>query len=116
VGTSTRQTTRATELAGIELERGALIGAVLSSANRDPRRFTDPDRFDIGRKEGAHLAFAIGSHFCLGAWFGRHLARVSLNVLLDRLPNLRLDPDRPVTLTGWEFRAPDSTWVRWDLA
>jgi hypothetical protein len=114
VGTSTRQTTAATELAGIELEQGALIGAVLSSANRDPRRFTDPDRFDIGRKEGAHLAFAIGSHFCLGAWFGRHLARVSLNVLLDRLPSLRLDPDRPITLAGWEFRAPDSTWVRWD--
>jgi len=114
VGTSTRQTTRATELAGVELERGALIGAVLSSANRDPTRFTDPDRFDIGRKQGAHLAFAIGTHFCLGAWFGRHLARVSLNVLLDRLPNLRLDPDRPVTLSGWEFRAPDSAYVRWD--
>jgi cytochrome P450 len=116
VGTSTRQTTRATELAGVSLEQGALIGAVLSSANRDPRRFTDPDRFDIHRREGAHLAFAIGSHFCLGAWFGRHLARVSLDVLLDRLPNLRLDAERPVTLSGWEFRAPDSTCVRWDVA
>jgi hypothetical protein len=116
VGTSTRQTTTATELAGVPLEEGALIGAVLSSAGRDLSRFTDPDRFDIGRKEGAHLAFAIGSHFCLGAWFGRYLARVSLDVLLDRLPNLRLDPDRPVTLSGWEFRAPDSTWVRWDAA
>jgi cytochrome P450 len=114
VGTSTRQTTTATELAGVGLDRGSLIGAVLSSANRDPRRFSDPDRFDIHRKEGAHLAFAVGSHFCLGAWFGRHLARVSLEILLDRLPNLRLDPDRPATLSGWEFRAPDSTWVRWD--
>jgi cytochrome P450 len=114
VGTSTRQTTHATELAGIELEQGALIGAVLSSANRDPRRFTDPDRFDIYRKEGAHLAFAVGNHFCLGAWFGRHLARVSLEILIDRLPSLRLDPDRPARLSGWEFRAPDSTWVRWD--
>ena len=116
VGTSTRQTTRATELAGAPLEEGALIGAVLSSAGRDPSRFTHPDRFDIGRKEGAHLAFAIGSHFCLGAWFGRYLARVSLDVLLDRLPNLGLDPERPVTLSGWEFRAPDATWVRWDAA
>ena len=115
VGTSTRQTTRATELAGVELDEGALIGAVLSSANRDPRRFTDPDRFDIHRKEGAHLAFAIGSHFCLGAWFGRHLARVSLDILLDRLPGLRLDPERPATMSGWEFRAPDSAWVRWDV-
>jgi cytochrome P450 len=114
VGTSTRQTTQPVALGGVELAQGALIGAVLSSANRDPSRFADPDRFDIGRKQGAHLAFAIGSHFCLGAWFGRHLARVSLNVLLDRLPNLRLDPDRAVTLSGWEFRAPDSTWVRWD--
>ena len=114
VGTSTRQTTQVTELAGAQLEQGALIGAVLSSANRDPRRFTDPDRFDIHRKEGAHLAFAVGNHFCLGAWFGRHLARVSLEILLERLPNLRLDPDRPATLGGWEFRAPDSTWVHWD--
>ena len=115
VGTSTRQTTRAVELAGVDLPHGALVGAVLSSANRDPRRFTDPDRFDVHRKEGAHLAFAVGTHFCLGAWFGRHLARVSLELLLDRLPALRLNPDRPTTLSGWEFRAPDSLWVRWDV-
>jgi cytochrome P450 len=116
VGTSTRQTTESVELGGVELPAGALIGAVLASANRDPRRFTDPARFDIRRGEGAHLAFAIGNHFCLGAWFGRHLARVSLDILLDRLPGLRLDPERPVALSGWEFRAPDSTWVRWDPA
>jgi cytochrome P450 len=114
VGTSTRQTTRPTELAERDLREGALIGAVLSSANRDPRRWTEPDRFDIHRREGAHLAFAIGSHFCLGAWFGRHLARMSTDILLDRLPNLRLDPDRPAELRGWEFRAPLSTCVRWD--
>jgi len=116
VGTSTRQATRETELAGTPLAEGSLIGAVLSSANRDPRRWSDPDRFDVHRKEGAHLAFAIGSHFCLGAWFGRHLARVSVDVLLDRLPKLRLGPDRPVELRGWEFRAPTSTWARWDPA
>jgi cytochrome P450 len=116
VGTSTRQATRDVELAGIPLPRGALIGAVLSSANRDPRHWREPDRFDIHRKEGAHLAFAIGTHFCLGAWFGRHLARVSLEILLERLPGLRLDPDRPPVLSGWEFRAPDSTWVLWDPA
>ena len=73
VGTATRQTTQPTELSGVELPEGALIGAVLSSANRDPRRYKGPDRFDLHRKEGAHLAFSIGNHFCLGAWFGRHL-------------------------------------------
>jgi cytochrome P450 len=114
VGTSTRQTTTSTSLGGTGLPAGELIGAVLSSANRDPRRFTDPDRFDVHRKEGAHLAFAVGTHLSLGAWFGRHLARVSLELLLDRLPNLRLDPARPVEVRGWEFRAPRSTFVRWD--
>ncbi len=116
VGTSTRQTTRSVEVAGVDLAEGALIGAVLSSANRDPRRWTDPDRFDVHRREGAHLAFAAGTHFCLGAWFGRYLARVSLDRLLDRLPGLALDPDRPVTLSGFEFRAPDSLWVSWKPA
>jgi cytochrome P450 len=113
VGTSTRQTTRPVTLAGVDLGEGSLIGAVLSSANRDPRRFTDPDRFDVRRKEGAHLAFAVGTHFCLGAWFGRHLARVSMEILFDRLPGLGLDAARPVTCRGWEFRAPDSLWVAW---
>ena len=114
VGTATRQTTGPTELAGVALEQGSLIGAVLSSANRDPRRWTDPDRFDVHRREGAHLAFSAGAHFCLGAWFGRHLSRVTLDLALDRLPGLELDATRPVTLSGWEFRAPDSLWVRWD--
>jgi cytochrome P450 len=113
VGTSTRQTTHPVNLAGTDLDEGALLGAVLSSANRDPRRFTEPDRFDLHRKEGQHLAFAAGTHFCLGAWFGRHLARVSMEILFDRLPGLRLDPERPVTCRGWEFRAPDSLWVGW---
>ena len=116
VGTATRQTTEGLELAGVELERGALIAAVLSSANRDPRRWTDPDRYDVHRKEGAHLAFSAGTHFCLGAWFGRHLARVTLDLALDRLPELELVAARPVTLSGWEFRAPDSLWTRWRTA
>jgi cytochrome P450 len=113
VGTSTRQTTRPVTLAGTDLPEGALIGAVLSSANRDPRRFREPDRFDVHRKEGQHLAFAAGTHFCLGAWFGRHLARVSIEILLTRLPELELVPERPVSCRGWEFRAPDSLWLRW---
>lgn len=114
VGTATRQTTKAVALADAELEPGALIGAVLSSANRDPRRWNEPDRFDVHRREGAHLAFSAGTHFCLGAWFGRHLARVTLDLVLDRLPGLELDASRPVGLSGWEFRAPDSLWVRWE--
>jgi cytochrome P450 len=116
VGTSTRQTTRDTTLAGVDLPEGVLIGAVLASANRDPRRFTEPEQFDIHRKEGAHLAFAAGNHFCLGAWLGRYQTRATLEAVLDRLPRLRLDEQRPVELRGWEFRAPLSLWVRWTVA
>jgi cytochrome P450 len=114
VGTSTRQTTEDTELAGVRLERGALVAAVLSSANRDERRWTDPDRFDVHRKEGAHLAFATGDHFCVGAWLARAEGRAAFRVLFDRLPNLRLDDD-PIELHGWEFRRPTRLSVRWDV-
>ena len=113
VGTSTRQATEDTELAGVALEQGALIAAVVASANRDERRFTDPDRFDVFRKEGNHLAFATGDHFCVGAWLARTEGRAAFRALLERLPRLRLEDD-PIELSGWEFRRPLRLNVRWD--
>ncbi|MBD0289735.1 MAG: cytochrome P450 [Thermoleophilia bacterium] len=115
VGTSTRQTTRDTELRGSKLEKGALVAAVLASANRDERNWTDPDSFDIHRREGAHLAFATGSHLCLGARLGRYEARTSWRILFERLPNLRLDEDRPTKITGWEFRSPQHLHLLFDV-
>jgi cytochrome P450 len=106
VGTSTRQTTRDAELGGVKLEKGSLVAAVLASANRDERHWTDPDRFDIRRREGAHLAFATGPHLCIGARLGRYEARTSWRLLFERLLNLRLDLDRPIEISGWEFRTP----------
>ena len=114
VGTSTRQTTQETELAGVTLEKGALVAAVLASANRDPRNWTEPDRYDIHRREGGHLAFATGPHLCIGARLGRYEARTAWRVLLDRLPALRLDPARPTEITGWEFRSPNHLQVTWN--
>jgi cytochrome P450 len=114
VGTSTRQTTQDTELAGVQLEKGALIAAVLASANRDPRNWSNPDRYDIHRREGGHLAFATGPHLCIGARLGRYEARTAWRVLLDRLPSLRLDPDRPIEISGWEFRSPHHLHVQWN--
>jgi cytochrome P450 len=113
VGTSTRQTTQPTSLGGVELADGELVAAVLSSANRDERRFDRPDEFDIHRPRGAHLAFSTGDHFCLGAWLGRLQARVAVAQLLERLPGLRLRPDHDVVIRGWEFRAPESLHVGW---
>jgi cytochrome P450 len=106
VGTSTRQTTRETELAGTKLPKGALIAAVLASANRDPVRWPQADAFDIHSHRRPHLAFAGGAHVCVGALLGRFEARTAMTTLLERLPGLRLDPARPAEYEGWEFRSP----------
>jgi cytochrome P450 len=116
VGTSTRQTTRETELAGASLPKGALIAAVLSSANRDPRHWTDADAYDIHTHRRPHLAFAGGAHVCVGALLGRFEARMALQLLLERLPGLRLDPNHPAAFEGWEFRSPRDLRLRFDPA
>jgi cytochrome P450 len=68
-------------LAGHDLPAGTTVTTLLAAANRDPERFADPDRFDVGRQDNAHLSFAAGPHFCLGA----HLTRLETQVLLERL-------------------------------
>jgi cytochrome P450 len=107
--------TRPVRLTGAELEPGALVAAVVASANRDERRWSDPARFDIHRREGAHLAFATGAHHCVGAWLARAETRNAFGVLFERLPGLRLAGDRPIELRGWEFRRPLHLHVRWDV-
>jgi cytochrome P450 len=60
---------------------------LLASANRDERRWRDPDVFDVGRDSADHVAFGFGVHFCLGAALARLEARVALEELLARLPD-----------------------------
>jgi cytochrome P450 len=115
IGTQTRQASADTELAGIELAGtvlppGAAIGALVSAANRDETRFTDPGRFDIFRARQSNLAFGSGKHFCAGHAFSRAQIRIALEELLARFPRMALaaDPD----FRGWEFRAPRHLAVR----
>jgi cytochrome P450 len=113
----TRQAMKDVELDGVRIGKGTKIDVVIGSANRDPARFTDPDRFDIHRNQGRNMAFAFGPHICLG----QHLARLEMtravNALLDRLPNLRLDPDYPPPrVVGFNSRAPQAVHVRFDPA
>jgi len=109
VATSTRQLTADAELHGVTVPKGDLLAAVISSANRDERRWTAPDEYRLDRKEGAHIAFSLGAHVCLGAWLGRSTVRVAVQHLLDRLPGLRLAGE--VEVTGFEFRGPRSVPV-----
>ncbi|GGK91415.1 cytochrome P450 [Sphaerisporangium melleum] len=76
--------------AGAEVRRGDVVVGSILAAHRDPRRFTDPDRFDIRRDVGRHLAFAHGIHYCLGAALARMEAQTAFAVLLELCGDIRL--------------------------
>jgi cytochrome P450 len=69
---------------------GDEVAMLFGSAERDPRRFTDPDRFDVGRGDTAHIGFGGGIHFCVGAPLARQEIEVSLRTLVERCPDLEL--------------------------
>jgi len=102
-----RSATRTTVVDGVTVPEGAVVSVCIGAANRDPKRWSDPERFDIRREVRQHMAFAFGSHTCIGMHLARMETTVVMNALLDRLPNLRLDPsDADVHITGLGFRAP----------
>lgn len=90
-----RTATRDVEIAGVRIEEGARIAALLGAANRDPAVFPDADRFDVARTPNPHLAFGAGIHFCLGAPLARVEVQAVLAALRRRLPGLAL-ASRPV--------------------
>ena len=82
-----RNTTKPVELHGQLLPAGARVLLLYGAANRDPRRYDDPDRLDLGRPVLRHLSFGNGIHHCLGAPLARQEARVALAALLARVPD-----------------------------
>jgi cytochrome P450 len=88
-----RETTCEVEIDGTKLPKGATVLPCYAAANRDPRRFPNPDRFDVDRNPIGHLAFGFGVHFCLGAGLARREARIALEALVPRLASLRLTKD-----------------------
>lgn len=102
-----RTATRDTELAGVPVRARATVNVSVAAANRDPARYPDPDAFDLHRPDVTHLTFGHGPHLCLGMHLARMETRVALDALLDRLPELRLDPSAPApTIEGVAFRSP----------
>jgi cytochrome P450 len=84
---------RDVDLCGVEIPKGSVVHLCLGAANRDPARWDRPDEYDITRALKPSLAFGGGPHICLGMHVARAEMTVAINALLDRLPNLRLDPD-----------------------
>ncbi len=115
--TVARTATEEVELGGVTIPAGGFVAVSLGAANRDPARYPDPDAFDIFRDPGQHLSFGDGPHRCLGMHLARLETSVLLNAVLDRLPNLRLDPAaEDPHIHGMIFRSPPDLPVRFDPA
>lgn len=105
-----------TVLEGVEMKEGSIAMLCLGTANRDRSQWDNPDVLDIHRPTKRHFAFGAGAHACLGQHLSRQEMEVALNALLDRLGDLRWDPDYPParmaggTLIG---RGPESLNVRY---
>jgi cytochrome P450 len=90
-----RTVTRDAEFGGVQIRAGERVMLMFPGANTDPTIFPDPEAFDLDRENKVHLSFNSGPHRCVGS----HLARLELRVLYEewfkRMPNVRLDPERP---------------------
>ena len=110
-----RYATRDVELARRAIRAGNLVTVSIAGANRDPAFFPDPDRFDARRANARHhLTFAQGPHVCIGMHLARLEALTAARRLLERLPGLRLDPERRAAPRGLVFRKPPELHVLWD--
>ena len=109
-----RYATRDVVIGGAAVRRGDLVEISLAGANRDPSFYADPDRFDLHRERVRHhVTFAQGPHVCLGMHLARLEAQTALRLVLDRLPELRLDPARPTAPHGLVFRKPPELHTLW---
>src|SRR5262249_43368983 len=114
VQTCTRQVTRPVQVQGVELRPGDVVQCMIGAANRDTAHFTDPGVFDIHRDNARdHLSFGLGKHYCLGAFLARLEGEIGLRLLIEKLPNLQIEPEKSAPPHGHEFRSPARLTVRW---
>lgn len=105
------------EIGGVPIPEGSLVLGLLGAANRDPARFAEPDRLDLGRDEPRHLAFGAGIHYCLGGPLARLEAQVAIGTVLRRFPAMTLDIEHPAwrpssTLRGLEALPVTLGWAQ----
>jgi cytochrome P450 len=116
-----RRTTREVEFQGVRIPEGSNVTGCLASANRDPNVYEPAgtvDEFDLFRPRKPNLTFAGGSHVCLGQLLARAEMEIALNLVIDRLPDLRLDPEQSdgTFMTGEIWRSPNKLPVVWSTS
>jgi unspecific monooxygenase len=92
------------EIGGVPLKKGQEVALMYASGNRDPRKFPDPDRLNLTRKENQHLTFGLGIHYCIGAPLARLELQTSFLTLLKRLPEVHLATDTVEYAGGFVIR------------
>jgi cytochrome P450 len=97
---------------GTPVEQDDTVLTLLGAANRDPARFADPDRLDVGRPDNAPLSFAWGIHHCLGAALARAEGEAVFGALFDRFPTIEVLDDPPVWRRSLTLRGLDALNVR----
>jgi cytochrome P450 len=115
-----RTTTTGVEVQGVAIPEGSKVRLMFAAANHDPSHWDEPSRFRIDRdlnEVRRHLTFGLGIHACLGAQVARMEARTGFLALLDRLPNLRFDPEHPAELEDqfWIVNSWRTMRLCWDL-
>lgn len=108
----TRYALEDVDVAGERFCKGDVIGLLLGAANRDPARFSHPDRFDAGRAPNPHVSFGAGIHACVGAPLARLEMQVALRVLFARLPGMHVT-EPPRVKDAWHFRGLEALRVAW---
>jgi cytochrome P450 len=115
VGVLSRRTTRAVSLNGKEIPPGASLAVAVASANRDGVVFPEPDQFDVHRDVRPHLGFGVGPHHCPAYPLVIAIACTALDVLFDRMPDLRAAPGWQPRPRGWRLRLPGPLDAIWSL-
>lgn len=107
VSTVMRETTCDTTIGGIPVKKNTAVVCHIGSANRDERRFKNPDVFDIDRPDNDPIPFGYGPHYCAGSHLAKLEGEIGINALLDRLTDIKAQPGEDFSVVGFSFRGPD---------
>jgi cytochrome P450 len=100
---------------GAPMKAGERVLMYDPAADLDPTKFPNPEKFDLNREDKTHIAFGAGPHRCLGSHLARVEMQIIVEVVLSKMKNIRLDPERPPRYKGGHVIGPESLPLVWDV-